>query len=66
MLSSLTQKKTWTSMVSLTLILLHCSSPDHISINLEQAQGSLRPELCWNQARGFHHHQADSLIIYHA
>lgn len=66
MFSSFTQRKTCGSMASLTLILLYCSSPDHISNNLEQAQGSMRPELCWNQARGFHHQQAGSLIIYHA
>ena len=50
--SSLTQRDSCGLVVSVTLILLCCSSPDHISINLEQTQGSMRPELYWNQARG--------------
>lgn len=66
-LSSFTQRESCRSIVSIMLILLRSSSPDHISINLEQTQGSMRPELCWNQARGFHHHhQTGSLIICHA
>lgn len=66
MLPYFTQRQVCRYMVSITLILPHCCSPDHINTNLEQAQGSMRPELCWNQARDFHHHQGDSFIIYHA
>lgn len=66
MLPYFTQRQVCRYMVSITLILPHCCSPDHINTNLEQAQGSMRPELCWNQAQDFHHHQGDSFIIYHA
>lgn len=30
----------------------HYSSSNYISSNLEQAQGSMRPDLCWDQSRG--------------
>lgn len=36
--SSFRQRKNCRSVVSITLVLLYCSSLDHISINLEQAQ----------------------------
>lgn len=43
---------TYRFVISILLILLSCRSPDRISINLDQTQGLMRPELCWNQARG--------------
>lgn len=50
---SFKRRRSGGSIVSVMLILLHCSSTDHINTNLEQTQNSMRPELCWNQARGF-------------
>lgn len=54
---SFTRRESCGFVTSILLVLLGCCNPNRISIHLEQTQGSMRPVLRWNQARGrlFHY-----------